>query len=317
MGLFDKIKKAFAGEDSNKKSTSKSSKRNAIAEETKPKAPAKPACEHGECVVCAANSIDKELFFTCDPSVECSKKSKYKIGDLWDDKLLPTIKAYSSYVNCRGGWDERCKAERKVGNTIIKTYVPALKNYDFTTFVGESCKFVGVTKQNALLVYLVNLHNRGFEFKEDKIDTYIAVAKIIKQEGHRINIDKADWLYNPSLYETDRLSYVVGAFITFSDKKWVAKHLLDTSVVDLAEFYNEDGTIKEAGNQGVDGDTIYNIIEQWCNGNENEEVFAEEKRKEEEEKEQRRRLKICENCLLSLDCKTKGMLANCPAYAPK
>ena len=88
-------------------------------------------------------------------------------------------------------------------------------------------------------------------------------------------------------------------------------------LVDLAEFYNEDGTIKEAGNQDVDGDTIYNIIEKWCNGNENEEVFAEEKRKEEEEKEQRRRLKICENCLLSLDCKTKGMLANCPAYAPK
>ena len=78
MGLFDKIKKAFAGDDSNKKVTTKPSKGKNVVEETKPKAPAKPACEHGECVVCAANSIDKELFFTCDSSVECSKKSKYK-----------------------------------------------------------------------------------------------------------------------------------------------------------------------------------------------------------------------------------------------
>ena len=90
MGLFDKIKKAI--DDSGVVDAAKSAVKNfaesteskavevsqkQVSEnivekdenitetklkETAPKAPPKPACEHGECVLCAVNDYDKELF---------------------------------------------------------------------------------------------------------------------------------------------------------------------------------------------------------------------------------------------------------------
>ena len=144
--------------------------------------------------------------------------------------------------------------------------------------------------------------------------------KILHKDGYRINLDSAEWLYNPSLYESDRLTYIVNAFIMFSDQKYLKTHLLDTSVVDLKCFYNEDGTIKEAGNADTDGDTIYNTIEKWCKDNENLEVYAEERRIQEEkikeEKEKAKRMEMCNSCQNKYGCSAIGKAAVCPLFKP-
>ena len=343
MGLFDKIKKAIDDSgvvdaakvavksftESTESKTIETPQKQIVEEkvaekevkETKPKAPPKPACEYGECVVCPC-TMGKELFYTCEASVKCDKKAKYKAGDLWDRDMLPVVKAYTALKNYRGDWNAHEAAKRKLANAMINTYVPALKKYDFTTYVSEWVEYAGLGKNNPLLCYFVNLKRRNFEFKEDKKDAYITVAKIVNKEYNWcIDLEKADWLYNPSLYDSDELTYVTKAFMRFSNTEYLKTHILDTSVIDLNEFYNEDGTIKTGGSDGRDGDTIYNIVERWCDGNENLETFAEEQRIREEEQRQKqekeRRMKICKACVRYDTCQVVGLQENCSAFIPR
>ena len=65
MGLFDLFKKKKEEPVKNAPTTTQ--------------APRKPACEHGECVVCTVGYEKEELFCTCDKTVSCPKKQQYKI----------------------------------------------------------------------------------------------------------------------------------------------------------------------------------------------------------------------------------------------
>ena len=343
MGLFDKIKKAI--DDSGVVDAAKAAVKSfteptesktvetpqkqiveeKVAEkevkETKPKAPPKPACEHGNCVLCQGSRGDeKELFFTCPAETACPKKQKYPIGEIWDEELFPIIEAYSKYDIMKFGDSNEAKI-RSAANKIVKTYVPQLSSYDFVTFVKNKLAGPGITKWNTLLVYFVNLKRRGVEIPSNKKAAYVKIAELIADD---LNIKKRfvnaddDWLYNPSLYEIKYPEYTFRAFSLFSNKKWLESHLLDPSVVNIQEFYNEDGTIKRAGDEHhPDEDSIFNLVEKWGVGNENQEVFAKEAEERKAEEERKRIEKMCNSCARGHNCQVKYQNPNCPAFLPK
>lgn len=241
-----------------------------------------PSCELGDCVV-FEDLLGEKLYCTCDSNASCSKKRAHDIGELWDDKLLPIMKAYVSAQNI-DDYDKRRTALRKVAELILITYAPTLNISKVIDAVFQVVDINGIV--NAPVVkYLANAQKHNFVFELEKVERYITVINMLNREGYRINIDAADWLHNASLYESKNLTYVLRMFITFSDKKFVKTHFLDDSVIDLKRFYNEDGTIKDAGDATTEGDTIYNIVEEWGKDNINQEVFD----REQEEREQRRR----------------------------
>ena len=190
----------------------------------------------------------------------------------------------------------------KAAKKLIKTYVPALAGIgDFFWDVNASFKSRDIGSRNPLVVFLVNLNKRNFQFDVNKKAEYIRAAKLVAWYGENIDINQAEWLYNPSLYESDDLDYLVEEFIHYSDNEWLGKHLLDASVVDLNQFYNEDGTIKKVGDEYEKG-TIKNIISNWRKDNVNEEY--------------ERRLEICNSCKKWSDCNSKGLHPSCPAFIP-
>ena len=335
MGLFDKIKKAIDDSgvvdaakaavksftESTESKTVETPQKQIVEEkvaekevkETKPKAPPKPACEHGECVLCEANGFEKELFCTCDALIECNKKTKYKVGDLWDEELFPILKAYAKAKNIedRSGYSAASDARMSLANKIIKTYAPDLMTWEFKCYVSKHYQFAPATKDDALLSYLVNLHKRDFKFEKSKIDRYHTVAKILSESNKRaLDWSNLEWLYNSNFYDSDKLETITEVFLTFSDKKWLESHLLDASVVDLSQFFNDDATIKKAGWKNGGEDTIYGILLKWCKNNKNEEVFAEER-------EHERRMKICDACVHRWKCEVVALQEICPAFKPK
>lgn len=313
MGLFDKIKSALKGtkETTEVQKKQATAKKEVVAENAKkPKAPPKPACEKGECVVCGAHGCGDRLYFTCELQEHCPKKEKYPLGKLWDEKAFPIFKEYKKYEKTYSS-----DTQRSIANKIVKTYVPELNSFDFVTFIYNRIQTSVYHLYDNVILYFVNMHKNGFEANKADMDKYYTVANRLN-EYSGFDVLSADWLYNPSLYESDNLSYVVNAFIKLSNKKYIDEHLLDSSVVDLREFYNEDGTIKKAGTSEEDGDTISNIIEKWCYNNENQEAFERDKQERLRKQEEARRREICYNCARYSNCQTVGMHANCPAYFP-
>ena len=141
------------------------------------------------------------------------------------------------------------------------------------------------------------------------------MAKRVINTERKFDVASAEWLYKPSLYENSDPNYAFNLFATLSDEEWMDSHLLDTSMIDLNEFYHEDGTIKDAGTKKSDreSDTLWAISERWFAGNENQETFAREE-------EQERRMKICKSCRRYSNCLNNDTLAlqeNCAAFLPK
>ena len=255
-------------------------------------------------IVCKDHSLGNEkLFCTCDHSSCCDKKEDYDLGNLADDNLLPAIKARAFGIkNKKDGYNI------KAAEVVLDTYAPSMKNRRIVEMMAKSIDCFGVN-ESKIVRYFIKLHKANFEFKMERMLEYIKVLEMLNG-AHGVEVEEAEWLANDTLYTKEELTYITRVLLSFSDKKWVEKHLIDTSVVNLSEFVDENGCIKDAGTDGRDGDTIYNIVDKWCNGNENEEVFAEEK-------EQRRRMRICNNCSRSTYCKTKGMFENCSGYKPR
>ena len=280
MGLFDLFKKKKEEPVKNAPTTTQ--------------APRKPACEHGECVVCTVGYEKEELFCTCDKTVSCPKKQQYKIGEIWDKEIFPIIKEYSKIDHEKTFSDYNSEIKSNVSDMIVNTYVPQLYSLDFASFVYDN--LIGVTKFNRLLLYLVNLKRRGVKITPEKKASFIHIAKLVADDmplGKRLINADDDWLYNPSLYDIKYPAYTFKAFSLFSNKQWVESHILDTSAINIQEFYNADGTIKVAGDKNhPDEDSIYNVIEKWCLNNEKGAVFEREKEEREQkrrEEEQRRR----------------------------
>lgn len=274
------------------------------------------SCEYGDCVVCK-DDYKEELFCTCDDSVSCDEKDDYPLGNLWDEELLPILRA-RAISKTGNDWDKRERVEVRTAALILDTYAHDLKNDKFIEIVRKSVAVSGVIK-SPVVRYLAKLNRDDFEINLDKILQYIKVAEMISQE-YTLNVEEADWLSNPSLYEKDNLTYVVRAFLTFSNKKWVKEHMLNPDIIDLDEFYNEDGTIKDAGGEDIEGDTIWNTVERWADGNENEETFAEDKRQREEKKkaaeEHKKRLEMCNKCQHHFTCGSVGKVEVCPQFLP-
>lgn len=180
-----------------------------------PKAPPKPACEHGECVLCEANGFDKKLYFTCNKDQPCPKKTKNVCGKLWDEEMLPIIKAFATYQNSTGGWDARQKNLRSTANKIVKTYVPQLNNFAFVSAVCNSIEIVGVEKNNQFLVYLVNLKRKNVEIPPEKVEQFretVLMVRKYEKDFNRVLDANAEWLYNPSLYDFKKPSGVIQSF---------------------------------------------------------------------------------------------------------
>lgn len=298
MGLFDKIKKAIDDSgvvdaakaavksftESTESKTIETPQKQIVEEkvaekevkETKPKAPPKPECEHGKCYVFAG-----KLCCNCADDVVCEKKESFSIDNRLEPELVDFYKAHDEYLNIKNKSTEAAEAKARAAAThFIRAYQPKLTfakayvaSYIYKYGIdNERTRFV----KNMQNVDLPSDHKQKLEFIWDK--------------HFKEHIDlSSDWVCNTSLYKRNyrEFQYTVSAFSKLSNSDWLESHILDTSVIDLKELYNEDGTIKDGGSYGGEGDTIYNIVERWCDGNENLETFAKEK--EEREKAERER----------------------------
>ena len=97
-------------------------------------------------------------------------------------------------------------------------------------------------------------------------------------------------LMNESLYDrSDKdFRYTLNVFNTLSQSDKIAAYFKDVSKVNTAELMDGD-VIKPAGLHKGPGDTIYNIIEAWADGNEYTAAeTAERLKKAEEEKEKKK-----------------------------
>lgn len=104
-------------------------------------------------------------------------------------------------------------------------------------------------------------------------------------------------LKNPSLYQRNLkdFKYTVNAFWMMSDKKNAKKYLKNTDNVNVQEFLLDGtdvtkSTIKEAGIDGREGDTIFNVIEGWAKGNEySPDEIAQNKDKDNKDKDKNKK----------------------------
>ena len=78
-----------------------------------------------------------------------------------------------------------------------------------------------------------------------------------------------DFYRNPSLYNRDGLDfdYTVKVLETMSDPEQRANFYVDSPEICISKFYDKNGNIKQAGvgEEGFDGDTIWNVVVSWEN----------------------------------------------------
>ena len=263
-------------------------------------------CEHGICVACKDNWRGEKLYCTCDASTNCSNKRKYDIGELTEPEFVPLIKLRNIYES-NSDIFVRNRKLRELVEFILYKYTPVLNSNEFILYIENDIAIHGVNESKPIQ-YIYKLYNDNTNIKLERVNEYLKAIRNL----YKLNIDvpSCDWLSNPDIYDCDNFDYVFSAFAMFSDRKWLSEHLLDDSVVDLKEFYNEDGTIKDAGGVGVEGDTIFNVIEKWSAGNENQEAF-------DNDNEMKRRMAVCKSCARYDNCNSWGKHEECAAYIPK
>lgn len=117
------------------------------------------------------------------------------------------------------------------------------------------------TENNDFLDFVLNIR---FPIKANQKDHF----DFLYRNSKLYDFDK-EWFYKRSLYNRplDDFKYTVNAFNTASDKTKLRNYFRDTSKIDINEFYTPSGEIKPAGRNGAEGDTIWNVIENWGKDN--------------------------------------------------
>lgn len=163
---------------------------------------------------------------------------------------------------------DKLSTQTQQENFINKYIMPKFKDLNGIRKIIRDCllRFGISPKQNPFLDFITKLS------KMPDAKTYQKNMQYV-YDSYRNNQLKLDMpvLTNNSLYERNfkDFQYSLNAFSLFSDKKRVATYLKDPKVANVAQFMTKDGTVKPAGIDGREGDTIFNVIEEWAgNGNE-------------------------------------------------
>ena len=248
MGLFDKL----FGRKETKQPIVEIKK-----EPPKPKAPPKPACEHGKCYI-----FEDKLCCNCDDAISCDKKVKFGSDKRLEPELVDFYKAYDEYLKMKNKITESAqKKAEAAGGHFIRAYQPKLAFAKAHVF-GYIAKY-GLDNERTRFVKNMQKVDLPSDYKQ-KLE--FVWNKYLNQE---LDIS-SEWLCKTSLYKRSyrEFQYTVNALTTFSNEERIAYYLKDSSVVEFNEFYDENGEIKPAGIDGCDGDTIYNMIEIWAANNE-------------------------------------------------
>ena len=263
MGLFDKIKKVI--DDSGVIDAAKGKASDLIKEDNKAATVNKPECEHGKCYV-----YNGSLCCNCSDNVICDKKNQYSAENRLDPKLVDFYKEYHVYETLKNKHNldvsEQSK-KRKSGlnatSLYIKAYQPKLSflsdiifdyyiNGSWNHFDNDATRFV-----------------KRMQFVELPDDYYDKIKYIWDSfRNNKLDIS-LDWVYNSSLYSRsfDEFKYATNVLNMSKNEAFLSSHLKDISVVNIDEFFDENGNIKESGIDGREGDTIYNVFERWSENN--------------------------------------------------
>ena len=149
----------------------------------------------------------------------------------------------------------------------IKAYQPKL------IFWGESifedyidyynCDFL----DNDASRFIINM--QGVDLFDDYYEKIDYIWNSFKNKKLDISLP---WIYNSSLYNRsfEEFKYTTNVLNMCGQESFLSSYFSDTSVVDINEFFDENGNIKESGLDEREGDTIFNIIERWSQNNEDD-----------------------------------------------
>lgn len=155
----------------------------------------------------------------------------------------------------RGEDKRRAKAEELFETSDNVEFIRPIKDIVIDSIVNFG------RENNEFLEFVLNIK---FPIKRNQVNLF----DFLYRNSKRYDLDK-DWFYKPSLYNRslDDFKYTVNAFNTASDKTKLRNYFRDTSKIDINEFYTPSGEIKPAGRNGAEGDTIWNVIENWGKDN--------------------------------------------------
>ena len=237
-------------------------------------------CPHGKCYSDGCN-----FFHTCDITVSCSEKKK---NGRYEDLFLPDLEKYIGYF-CYWTNNNDLSIDNKYYTTsnkakacieifldyLINTLAPGKEFLKETFF--NAIKFAGVKNSN-MINMLATVGKADVD--ESVLSNIDYLLEALKDKNQGLDSTYPFWgdrptkkyafIFEPSLYERDYqdFKYTVNVFLICMDPCEIEKFLVDTSVVDISCFYDENGKIKPAGLDRVPGDTIYQLIESWSKDNE-------------------------------------------------
>lgn len=111
-------------------------------------------------------------------------------------------------------------------------------------------------------------------------------------------------LLNETLYQRNEneFKYAVNAFSLMSNPKKAGAYIKNTDVIDINDFM-DGNTVKPSGNDGRQGDTIFNVIEGWAEGNEYspEEIANNKNKLAAEEEENKKSNKTNSNITININ----------------
>ena len=153
---------------------------------------------------------------------------------------------------------------------FINEYIlphPKFKNiFGIRQVIAESIFTYGLDpKRNFFLDFVSKIN-----FPMPDAKTYKNKMKYIYDSFKNKGIDlKMPVLINPTLYQRseNEFKYAVNAFTLMSDPRKAGAYIKDTNKIDINQFMDGD-KVKPSGNNGRQGDTIFNVIESWAEDNE-------------------------------------------------
>lgn len=193
---------------------------------------------------------------------ETTPEDKPKVKAVWP----PTRKIWDNYNKIR----------------LIDQKIEFLNTYILPHRVFKKVSALNPLIINSILIYGLDTKRNGFLNLVTtmnltmKTDKYLPHMEYVYAAYKNNKLDmQSPVLRNPSLYKRniDDFKYTLNAFWLMSDKKRAGNYIKDTSVIDITQFLSDGedlatSTIKPAGINGRKGDTIFNVIEEWSQGNE-------------------------------------------------